>query len=105
MDKFQAEQAADTFRSPELQAQEDRLNEQSRAEFAQGEKRKIAWAGLLGFGVGAAIAHYLGEPIIRGGFGGTMTFGLIASFWVLARIRKQSTNATDVPTQETGYEK
>lgn len=106
MDKFQAEQVAEALLSPEVRAREDRLEKKRAAEFAQAEKRKIAWAGLLGFVIGALIAHYLGTPLVRGGFWGTMLFGLSTTVWVLMRIKKHHANLVppqSSPTQESDF--
>lgn len=102
MDKFQKEESVDSVFPNSISAHDNRSHETNIAEFAQAEKRKIAWAGLLGFVIGALIAHYLGTPLVRGGFWGTMLFGLSTTVWVLMRIKKHHANL--VPPQSSSIQ-
>lgn len=107
MDKFQAEQAADALISSASQEREELRSQRAVAAFAQHEKRKIAWAGLAGFAIGAITAHYLQVPIVRGGFWGTMLLSLPTTVWVLISIQKHhkvSAETAASAAQKTDFE-
>nr|WP_315481870.1 hypothetical protein [uncultured Undibacterium sp.] len=98
MDKFQKEESVDSVFPNRISAHDNRTHETNTADFAQAEKRKIAWAGLLGF--------VIGTPLVRGGFWGTMLFGLSTTVWVLMRIKKHHANLVppqSSPTQESDF--
>lgn len=83
MDKTQADAIAQAILEPELRVQEAHRSRHALASAKLARKRRIAWFGLAGSGIGAAIAYLAGSRfsigIIWGGLAGS-TIG-----WLLTR--------------------
>ncbi|KRA41541.1 hypothetical protein [Pseudoxanthomonas sp. Root630] len=63
MDKKQADAIARAILEPDLKAQED-LNRRRASEAARLiMQRRLAWFGLAGFSIGAAIGYYAFEKV------------------------------------------
>ena len=82
MDRSQAEAIAQAILAPDLEAQEALRRKRAKEAWWLIEKRKVAWFILVGFAVGAAIAHFVGERFNAGGLWGAISSGAIGWLWV-----------------------
>ena len=83
MDKQQAEAVAQAILEPDLRTQDDLRRKRALEAARQSRKRRVAWFTLIGSGIGAAIAHLLGERFTSGVIWGGLAGSAIG--WLIMR--------------------
>ncbi len=88
MEESEAEAIAQAVLRPDPKVQEEARRKKAYKEWWIGEKRKLTWLMVIGFGAGAVIALYLGQRVSTGGTWGALSGGVAGWLWLGWRWRR-----------------
>ncbi|MFP7722790.1 hypothetical protein [Lysobacter sp. A3-1-A15] len=92
MNRAQADAIARAFLQPDQQREANRAR-QAREAWDERERRKVAAMTLVGFAIGAPIAHYLGVSFTQGGLWGGITGAAVGWLWLAWRRHRYHAGA------------
>jgi len=90
VDKSKADAIAHAILAPDSESQETLRRKRAKADLAVAGRRKVALLMLVGFAVGAAVAHFAGERFTAGGWWGAIAGGAGGWLWIGWRNRGRS---------------